>query len=351
MKLCWNSKDPGDSLVIISRKDMEVKHPDLISKSDLLAKDTPIHFCRLMLFQGILSGTFNVPQKEHPVSKKRKFGLILHEQTLYIIGEEKKMQRLINAFMEQYDVDVHSPLEFILRFLNYLIEEDVYFLEEYNGKLEEIEEDIFDGRQAGMERFIMETRKDMSVLNNYYLQLDAVGETLQETIIPEDCRVENAMASLFNSRIAQLLNMVADIKDYTSQIWNLRQTQLSDRQNKISTILTIITTIFLPLTLITGWYGMNFKNMPLIDNHYGYYIIIGLCLVIVAMELLYLRSKNWLREQGDEWKGGSKYSFSKKEIGMKGKKKHKKDKDKDENVTDPSKESVPSEAKNAQKQL
>jgi magnesium transporter len=55
------------------------------------------------------------------------------------------------------------------------------------------------------------------------------------------------------------------------------------------TILTVVTTIFMPLTLITGWYGMNFTHMPELDSPYGYPLVIASALVIAISSLLYFK--------------------------------------------------------------
>ncbi len=60
------------------------------------------------------------------------------------------------------------------------------------------------------------------------------------------------------------------------------------------TILTIVTTIFMPLTLIVGWYGMNFKYMPELDSRWGYPAVICLCLSILLGSLLILKKKKWM---------------------------------------------------------
>ena len=60
------------------------------------------------------------------------------------------------------------------------------------------------------------------------------------------------------------------------------------------TFLTVVTTIFMPLTLITGWFGMNFPNMFLMQKPYGYLIVIGVSIALVAAEFYYFRKKKML---------------------------------------------------------
>ena len=294
MKIAWNTTDPAKAIVILSRIQLETEYPDLLKRTMLIVDDHKFDFSKVMNYQNELSGTFVIPKKSRPIQDHLSFGFILYGDTLYFIKDKGDIEGLIKSFMDQYDTTMTSPFEFLLRFMNYMIQEDVYYLEGYNGKLEEIEEALYDGHSLGLERVIMIARKDMNVLGSYYLQLTAIGESLQQIIIPFNNANESAMLSLFLSRCAQLLNLVENVKDNTSQIWNLRQTQLSDKQNKISTLLTVITTLFLPLTLMTGWYGMNFPNMPLLHNKHGYLIIICLALVVLTCEILFIRHRHWL---------------------------------------------------------
>ncbi len=294
MKIAWNSTDPAKAIVMLSREELATKYPDLLKRTMLMEDSRPFKFSKVMNYQDELSGTLVIPKKTRPIQDHVSFGFILYEHTLYFIKDTGDIEDMVMKFMEQYSDTVTSPFQFLLRFMNYMIQEDVYYLEDYNTKLEDIEEALYDGHSLGLERVIMIARKDMNVLGSYYLQLTAIGESLQQIIIPFNDADESAMLSLFLTRCSQLLNLVENVKDNTNQIWNLRQTQLSDKQNKISTLLTVITTVFLPLTLMTGWYGMNFMNMPLLHNKYGYPIAICLALVVLTCEILFIRRRHWL---------------------------------------------------------
>lgn len=60
------------------------------------------------------------------------------------------------------------------------------------------------------------------------------------------------------------------------------------------TLLTIVTTVFLPLTLIAGWYGMNFRYMPELEWRWGYPVVIAVSIIIVVGSLLFFHKKKWL---------------------------------------------------------
>jgi magnesium transporter len=78
------------------------------------------------------------------------------------------------------------------------------------------------------------------------------------------------------------------------QLGDQYKANLDIRQNRIMTILTVVTTIFMPLTLIVGWYGMNFRYMPELEWRWGYPVIIVVTLLIAIGCLLFFKKKKWL---------------------------------------------------------
>ena len=94
-------------------------------------------------------------------------------------------------------------------------------------------------------------------------------------------------------RVERLQNHVHLLRENVLQIRELYQSMQDARQNKIMAVITIVTTIFLPLTLITGWYGMNFVYMPELQWRYGYFAVIMISLVIVIAEIIYFKKKKF----------------------------------------------------------
>ena len=99
---------------------------------------------------------------------------------------------------------------------------------------------------------------------------------------------------LFTDGVTRLHDFAASLRDYTMQLRDMYRTQIEVKQNRIMTILTIVTTIFMPLTLIVGWYGMNFKYMPELDTRWGYPIVIGVSAFIIFSGLLFFKKKKLL---------------------------------------------------------
>ena len=77
---------------------------------------------------------------------------------------------------------------------------------------------------------------------------------------------------------------------------NLYYAVQGQRMNEIMKVLTIVSSIFIPLTFIVGVYGMNFKHMPELEYQYGYYTVIGVMLLIGLSLLVYFSRKGWLKK-------------------------------------------------------
>ena len=79
-----------------------------------------------------------------------------------------------------------------------------------------------------------------------------------------------------------------------AQLREAYQSQLSIQQNDLMKIFTVVTVLVLPLSLLTGWYGMNFAGMPELGWKYGYPAVITVSVLIVAGLIWYFKRKKWL---------------------------------------------------------
>lgn len=98
---------------------------------------------------------------------------------------------------------------------------------------------------------------------------------------------------MFQSKMEQLADETQMLREYAMQVQDVYQSEIEIKQNDVMKMLTIVTTIFLPLTLIAGWYGMNFEHMPEIKSEYAYPVTIAASIMIVAASLYYFKKKNF----------------------------------------------------------
>jgi magnesium transporter len=92
----------------------------------------------------------------------------------------------------------------------------------------------------------------------------------------------------------QIIDAVETWRDILNGLFDLYLSQLSFRMNNVIQVLTIISTIFIPLTFLAGVYGMNFAYMPELQWRYGYFVLWGVMLLIAALLMWLFKRKNWL---------------------------------------------------------
>ncbi|MFA6027554.1 MAG: magnesium/cobalt transporter CorA [Patescibacteria group bacterium] len=92
----------------------------------------------------------------------------------------------------------------------------------------------------------------------------------------------------------QIIDNIETYRDILAAMLDIYLSSINNRLNTIMKVLTIITTIFMPLTFLTGLYGMNFKYLPMAEWHDGFYIILAFSLTISGTMLIYFRQKDWL---------------------------------------------------------
>ena len=92
----------------------------------------------------------------------------------------------------------------------------------------------------------------------------------------------------------QVIDTTENYREMVAGLLETYLTSVNNRMNEVMKVLTIISTIFIPLTFITGIYGMNFVHMPELSWKGGYFIALGLMVVIFGGMTVFFRKKNWL---------------------------------------------------------
>lgn len=131
---------------------------------------------------------------------------------------------------KEVEYQLTTPMVFLLDFMQFLIADDVYYLQRYEERLSELEEQLKHGIAKNLDQSIMGMRKDLNVLGMYYEQLSDMGQTLENVVLQQRDALANNLLSLYVTRVNQLYSMVQTIKDYASQLSNLAQNILSAKQ-------------------------------------------------------------------------------------------------------------------------
>ncbi|MBR4896685.1 MAG: magnesium transporter CorA [Clostridia bacterium] len=241
-----------------------------------------------------LTGTFSFPDRQQISGPRHNFSFALDERGIILVDDTGYAERTVAEIGRTKKWRLPSLERFLYDLLEVSIRQDLSLLEGTEHRLNKIEEAILSGEIESYPPEMNDIRGDLLDLRVHYEQLIDLGQELEEN---ENgyFREENLRYfHMFTERVARLQDMVMGQREYITQLRDLMQTQLDVRQNRIMTVLTVITSIFLPLTLIAGWYGMNFRYMPELEWKYSYPVLIGISILIVVLCLVWFRKKKWM---------------------------------------------------------
>ena len=173
---------------------------------------------------------------------------------------------------------------------NYLI-----VIEAFGDKVEDLENEVFLTEPGNtISNNIQLHKREILKIRRLMVPLREVINKLQKTdssII--DQKTHNFLRDLYD----HIVHVNENIELYREMVWGLMDMYMSiisNKMNEVMKVLTIIATIFIPLTFIAGVYGMNFDNMPELHYKNSYFILLGVMAVIFVMMLIYFRRKKWL---------------------------------------------------------
>lgn len=253
-----------------------------------------IHSTKAEVNYDSLTGTFFLPDRSDLTGNRFAFAYALDEKGVVFIDESGKAEEMISAIVRTKRWRKPSLERFLYDFLEQIVIRDLPIMERFEDKLDELEDRILQQEdRADMVR-VNEIRGEVRELAVHYEQLIDMVQELEENengfFKEENLRYFH----LFMNRMARLHDTAASLRDHTIQVRDLYHAQLEAKQNRIMTLLTVVTTVFMPLTLIAGWYGMNFVYMPELKTTWGYPAVIAACIVIVVVSLLFFKKKKWL---------------------------------------------------------
>ncbi len=252
------------------------------------------HITRAIVNIDSLTGSIAIPEMSYSTEITGCFSFALDEKGVVFIDDAGLAETIINEISKNKKTQMPSLERFLYDFLEQMISQDLEMLEMMEQALDKMEDEILTEITSDSLSKLNTVRSKLLDLHLHYGRLIDFGQELQENengFFEED---NIRYFRLFTQRVERLRDTVSNLRDYTVQLRELIQTRIDEKQNRIMTLLTVITTIFTPLTLITGWYGMNFKYMPSLESKISYPIVIVVCISIVIGCILWFKKKKWL---------------------------------------------------------
>lgn len=177
-------------------------------------------------------------------------------------------------------------------FFSALIKPDMDYLEKLEDDITTLEDKLLTHTKVQCTEHIVLFRKKLLRLKKYYEQLNSIFEDLVENENELICDVHLKYYVVLDNRLDRLFGTVVNLRDLVTQVREAYQAQIDIEQNAIMKVFTVITSIFLPLTLIVGWYGMNLQ-MPEFSWQLGYPLVIVLSICVCMACVIFFKRKKW----------------------------------------------------------
>ena len=174
---------------------------------------------------------------------------------------------------------------------------DNYFVvvEEMSDRIETLEEQLFNERPNDDTTFeIQELKRTMLRIRRAVFPLREVVSRMEKTKSP---LIQEGTVNYIQDLYDHMIQVSENIEIYREMTWGLMDmymTTISNKMNEVMKVLTIMSSIFIPLTFIAGVYGMNFEYMPELEWKYSYPILAVVMVLVVILMLIYFKRKKWL---------------------------------------------------------
>ncbi len=178
--------------------------------------------------------------------------------------------------------------------MDLVVDQYYVILEQLGETIEDLEEELVSHPLSQTLHQIHQLKRTMIILRRSVWPLREVLSQLERRESP---LIQESTALYFKDvydHIIQVIDTIETFRDMLSGMLDVYLSSVSNRLNEVMKVLTIIATIFIPLTFIAGVYGMNFENMPELKWRWGYFIIMGLMALIAGVMLVFFKKRKWI---------------------------------------------------------
>lgn len=296
-KLTLLDREPqaGEPAVVLLTSEELDQHPVLAGLETTLhhlppARDARV--CKAEVRRDCLCGMVATPRRTRE-GERIAFGYLLTERHLALCDDSGAIHALVKRLAKEKRWQENGPGRIFYELLELLVARDLHHLAEMEDYLTQMEDRGLSGELEGFNAQLRRMRRDATGWFRYYTQLEDVACELEKNEGAFFTENELRLFHMLERRLGRLRDEAQLLREYCLQVRELFQAEIDIRQNRIMKILTIVTTICLPLSLLAGWYGMNFTNMPELSWKYGYPAVIAASVLIVAICLWIMKKKKF----------------------------------------------------------
>ncbi len=239
----------------------------------------------------------NLPHLNNNEIQLEQVSLFMDEHHLlsFCSGEGKALEPVRERLRQNFGKIRQRGMPYLLyMLLDVIIDSAFPLLESVGEQVEDLEEGLLLSPTKNMIQDLHQLKRELLLLRRaLWPQREVVSRLIQHDgdLVPTN--LHPYFSDCYDHAV-QIIDLIETYREMLSGMLDIYLSSLSNRMNDIMRVLTIVGTIFIPLSFLVGVYGMNFENMPELHWHYGYYGLWGIMIGIVAVMLAIFKWRNWL---------------------------------------------------------
>lgn len=237
---------------------------------------------------------------------KEQVSIILGENYVITVQEEPKYDCLEpvrdRIRHSQGNIRKHGADYLAYALLDAIIDEFFPVLEIYSDRLEDLEDEVLFQPKSKTMQNIYKTKRDMIVLRRaIWSQRESLNILIRDQNRLVSKKVRVYLRDCYDNTV-NIRDMLETYRELASDLISIYLSSMGNRMNEIMKILTVISTIFIPLTFVVGVYGMNFDpetspfNMPELKFYYGYPLSLGFMAIIASCLMYFFWKRGWFND-------------------------------------------------------
>ena len=189
----------------------------------------------------------------------------------------------------------HDASYLLYTLLDAIVDRWFPLLEEIGDRLEQLEDEVLESPTRDAISRAHALRRELLVLRRAAWPMREVIASLQRE--PHECLSATTQTYLrdVQDHIVQVIEMIEAYREVVASVQETFMTATSNRMNEVMKVLTIVGTIFIPITFLAGVYGMNFRHMPELESRWTYPFFWLLCLAVSGGMLFWMRKRGWIQ--------------------------------------------------------
>ena len=272
---------------------------DALDVADTDIRDALLHLSHAHgsfanILPNCIVGSLSFPDSNTEVNTEEHFGFYLDAQLLVFVDSTGHCKTSLENLNELKLLPTLSTARVLYELMKFYISDDPILMANIEKKLNDIEDQINEDKTAITNKELLCFRRKIMNYNRLYQQLTDLSANIDKNDYSLLDKEDRRLFRLFGQRSERLFQRTQFLEEYSLQLVQLYQLQMETQQNRAIQWFTVITTVFVPLTFITSWYGMNFHYMPELDFPYSYVIVMAVCLALVVLQLVFFKKRKWL---------------------------------------------------------